>query len=264
MVTIYLGNIPDSTDVRSLLPPSAQLMPHPAVPGRLAGIVHTHDTRSAQHIVQKLDGQSVGRHTISAIERARLEAALEKARQPARPVICMTLASRLGATSPDMLRCLQRLVTFFGTEIVTKAVDQASNRAGARKRPVLDELLDNLLCPLHPVVAQALRSGSLAQAEGELAETHTKSCQPVTNTTSQEFARRRVRLREARRELTRLCDAKNTKGPEYKRALGLFVEADAALLSFSVRFDLSLPNQPGRTWRRLSLGDGCTDGPDPA
>ncbi len=161
---IYIGNLRAAAALQTLLPTGIQCFA--CDDGTV--VLKTGDARVARQIVGEMDGRMVDGQTITAIERSQLEMALNAARLVRCSRMVVTLATRLGLVKRDEQSCLQRLVALWGEARVINAAELAIQQAKAQRMALSEAFFDLMLGSLHPVVAQALRGGSLRTAESQL------------------------------------------------------------------------------------------------
>ncbi len=230
---VYIGNLTDDAALQMLLPAGTEFVVRDA----WAAMLYTENAQVAQQLAKELDGRCLNGQSISAIERERLEAALDTARTSRCSRFAIALATRLGLTSRDRQDCLQRLIALWGEDQVAITADQALQQAKTQADVAAEMFFTRMLGSLHPVAAQALRDGSLRKAEGISQPASSKqTCEPITDPVMLELERRKECQRRARRELTRLRLAGVEDGPTFARAVGQLRDADAAVESFLERF----------------------------
>ncbi len=230
MATIYLGHLTGDAEeeFRRRLPENTKFSLDPEL---MIGIIELPDLAVAQHLAQALDGLLLNGQTITAIERNRLETAIDAARSPRSNVIIAALATRLRLIDREEQNCLKRLVRLLGIAVVVQAADRAQDK---------DALFDHLLRQFHPIVAHALRCGSLRQAEGlrRITGRH-RICSPIVDPVELELQRRKEVQRQARRDLSRVQKAGVT-GLTLTRATEKVREADRNIDAFLERFDMAV------------------------
>ncbi len=234
---VYIGNLTDDAALQMLLPAGTEVVVRDA----WAAMLYTENAQVAQQLAKELDGRCLNGQSITAIERERLEAALDAARTCHCTRFAIALATRLGLKSRDRQYCLQRLIALWGEGRVASTADQVLQQAKTQPGVPAEMFFTLMLGTLHPVAAQALRDGSLRKAEDISQPTPSKlTCKPITDPVVLELERRKAAQRRARRELTRLRQNGIEEGPALGRAVEQLKEADAAVQSFLERFDVSL------------------------
>ncbi len=233
---IYVGNLRAAAALQILLPASIQCF----VRDDGTAILKTDDVRVAQQVARELDGRMVNGQAVSAIERSQLEMALNAARMVRCRRIVVTLATRLGLVKRDEQSWLQRLVALRGEAPVANAAELAIQQAKAQRTVPSAIFFSLLLGSLHPVVAQALRGGSLRKAESQPQQgTPRQICELVIDPVVLELNRRKAIQRQARRESKKVQKAGVMRGPDLAHAMEELKDADIVVQAFLERFDMA-------------------------